>query len=66
MAPFPTSLARGVTLFQNVRVLDGKSSTLSAPSDVLVKGNTIERISASPIPVDTNLDFQVIAANGGF
>ena len=44
--------------------LDGKSSTLSAPSDVPVKGNTVERISASPIPVDTNLDFQVLAANG--
>jgi hypothetical protein len=64
LAPFPTSSARGVTLFQNVRVFDGKSCTLSAPSDVLVKGNTIERISASPIPADTNPDFQIIAANG--
>ena len=37
------------TLFQNVRIFDGKSSTLSPPSNVLVKGNTIERISTSPM-----------------
>ena len=54
LAPFPTTLARGATLFHNVRIFDGKSSTLSPPSNVLVKGNTIERISTSPIPVDTN------------
>src|SRR5438876_154526 len=64
LAPFPTTLARGATLFQNVLIFDGKSSTLSAPSDVLVKGNTIERISASPIPVDTDPNLRVIAANG--
>ena len=33
------------TLFQNVRIFDGKSASLSAPSNVLVKGNIIERIS---------------------
>ncbi|MBO9622811.1 MAG: amidohydrolase family protein [Sphingomonas sp.] len=37
------------TLFQNVRVFDGKHATLSAPSSVLVRGNRIERISAGPI-----------------
>jgi predicted amidohydrolase YtcJ len=31
---------------------------------VLVKGNTIERISASPITVDAKSDVRVIAANG--
>ena len=40
------------TLFQNVRIFDGKSATLSAPSHVLVRGNTIETISTQPIPVD--------------
>jgi len=35
---------RAATLFQNVRIFDGKSAALSAPSDVLVRGNTIERI----------------------
>ncbi len=41
-----------VTLFQNVRVFDGKSSTLSAPRNVLVRGNKIERIATGPIPTD--------------
>jgi imidazolonepropionase-like amidohydrolase len=40
------------TLFQNVRIFDGKSSTLSTSSNVLVRGNKIERISTSPIAVD--------------
>jgi imidazolonepropionase-like amidohydrolase len=64
LAPFPATLARGTTLFQNVRIFDGKSDALSAPSDVLVKGNTIERISASSITVDTKTGVRVIAANG--
>ena len=54
----------GATLFQNVRIFDGKSAALSAPSNVLVKGSTIERISASPIAVDANADVRVIAGNG--
>ena len=36
-------------LFENVRIFDGKSAALSAPSHVLVKGNAIARVSASPI-----------------
>lgn len=39
-------------LFQNVRIFDGKSAALSGPSNVLVKGKTIERISTSPIKVE--------------
>src|SRR6516165_122478 len=42
------------TLFQNVRIFDGKSSTLSAASSVLVRGNRIERISTSPIAADAD------------
>src|SRR5258708_12313873 len=62
---FPTSLAGGaVTLFQNVRIFDGASAALSAPSNVLVRGNTIERISVNPITVETNANVHVIAANG--
>ena len=46
-APSATTLASGnVTLFQNVRIFDGKTATLSAPSNVLVRDNKIERISA--------------------
>ena len=63
LAPFPTTLACGATVFQNVRIFDGKSSALSAPSDVLIRGNTIERISANPISVETNA-VRVIAADG--
>jgi len=40
------------TLFRSVRIFDGKSSTLSTSSNVLVRGNKIERISTSPITVD--------------
>jgi imidazolonepropionase-like amidohydrolase len=64
LAPFPATLAHGATLFQNVRIFDGKNNALSAPSDVLVNGNTIERISASPLPVDKTPNIRVIAANG--
>ena len=65
LAPFPTTLASGgVTLFQNVRIFDGKSAALSAPSNVLVRGNTVERISTNPITVDTNTEVHVISADG--
>ena len=64
LAPFPTTLAHGDTLFQNVRIFDGKSAALSPPSNVLVKGNIIERISVDPITVETNANVHVIAANG--
>src|SRR5262245_2879573 len=40
------------TVFRNVRIFDCKSSQLSAPSNVLVRGNTIERISSTAIPTD--------------
>ena len=63
-APSTTVTGGAATLFQNVRIFDGKSAALSAPSNVLVRGNTIERISVSPITVDTNANVRVIAANG--
>jgi imidazolonepropionase-like amidohydrolase len=47
-----TAAPPDVTVFQNVRVFDGKTGTLSPPRHVLVRGNTIERISADPIAVD--------------
>ena len=40
----------GATLFQNVRIYDGTGKSLSAPSNVLVRGNLIERISRAPQP----------------
>jgi imidazolonepropionase-like amidohydrolase len=53
-----------VTLFQNVRIFDGKSTALSAPSNVLVRNHVIERISVNPITVDSNANVTVIAGNG--
>jgi len=55
---------RPVTLFNNVRVFDGKSAALSAPSNVLVRGNLIERISTAPIPVDRRADTRIIDGGG--
>ena len=45
----------GGTLFQNVRIFDGKSAALSAPSNVLVRGSTIERISPPRLPLTLTL-----------
>jgi imidazolonepropionase-like amidohydrolase len=53
-----------VTLFENVRIFDGKSATLSAPSNVLVRGNKIETISTQPIAVDRRADTRIIAGGG--
>jgi imidazolonepropionase-like amidohydrolase len=64
LQPPATPVSGQLTLFQNVRVFDGKTAALSAPSNVLVKGNAIERISTSPITSDTKTDVLVIAAGG--
>ena len=64
LAPFATPTSPQPTLFQNVRIFDGRSAALSAPSNVLVRGNTIARISARPITVEANANVRVIAANG--
>jgi imidazolonepropionase-like amidohydrolase len=52
------------TLFENVRIFDGKSAALSPPSNVLVRGNTIARISADPITVEAGADVRIIKADG--
>jgi imidazolonepropionase-like amidohydrolase len=52
----------GTTLFQNVRIFDGKNSSLSAPSSVLIKGNVIERISTAPIAAEPGV---TVIAGGG-
>src|SRR4030095_6610140 len=50
-------------LFEDVRVFDGKSATLSGLTNVLVRGNKIEKISTAPIPVDRTGNTRII--NGG-
>jgi len=53
-----------VTLFQNVRIFDGKAGLLSGPSYVLVRGNKIERISSAPIATDHRADTVLIDGSG--
>src|SRR5687767_2680973 len=52
------------TLFENVRIFDGKSAALSTPSSVLVRGNKIEAISTQSIPADRRADTRTIAGGG--
>lgn len=52
------------TLFQNVRIFDGKGPTLSPPTNVLVRGNKIERIATQPIAVDRRADTRIIDGGG--
>ena len=52
------------TLFQNVRVFDGKSGTVSAPSNVLIKGNIIARVSTSDIAIDPKAGATIVAGGG--
>jgi imidazolonepropionase-like amidohydrolase len=51
-------------VFQNVRIFNGKSDELSAPSNVLVRGNKIEKLSAQPIAIDRRADTVIIAGGG--
>jgi imidazolonepropionase-like amidohydrolase len=52
------------TLFQNVRVFDGKSGTVSAPSNVLIKGNIIASVSTADLAVDPKASPTIIAGGG--
>lgn len=56
--------SNAVTLFENVRIFDGKRAALSAPSNVLVRGNKIETISTQPIAVDRRADTRIIGGGG--
>lgn len=51
-------------LFENVHIFNGKASTLSAPSNVLVRGNKIEKISTEALDVDRRADIHVIEGGG--
>src|SRR5882757_745686 len=52
------------TLFQNVRVFDGKSGTVSAASNVLIKGNIIASVSTADIAVDPKANPTIISGGG--
>jgi imidazolonepropionase-like amidohydrolase len=53
-----------LTLFENVRVFDGKSERLEEGMNVLIRGNTIEKISKDPLSTDGTPSVQVIAGGG--
>jgi imidazolonepropionase-like amidohydrolase len=52
------------TAFSNVKVFDGRSNRLTEPMNVRVRGNTIDKISAEPIPTDRRADTQLIDGGG--
>jgi imidazolonepropionase-like amidohydrolase len=62
-AQAPAARPGSVTLFNNVRVLN-RTGELTAPRNVLVRGNVIERISTSPIPTDRMATTKIIEGGG--
>jgi imidazolonepropionase-like amidohydrolase len=56
--------SRAVALINNVRIFDGRSPALSVPSNVLIRGNIIERISAQPIAADRSAGARIIDGGG--
>ncbi len=61
---FAQNTPDSVTLFNHVRIFDGKSAALSAPANVLVRGDKIEKISAQPIATDRRGDTKIIDGMG--
>jgi len=59
--PKPGNIA---TLFQEVRIFDGRSHALSTAMHVLVRGGIVEKISQDPIPTDSSVNPRIIAGGG--
>ena len=59
-----TPPSQSTVLFQDVRIFDGKSDSLSAPSNVLVRGNKIDKISTDPISIDDIAGVTIINCGG--
>lgn len=57
-------LQPGSVLFENVRIFDGTSDQLSAPSNVLVVDNKIEQISTGSIAAPSDREVLRIAGEG--
>jgi imidazolonepropionase-like amidohydrolase len=51
-------------LIQDVRIFDGKNGSLSGPSNVLVRGNKIDKISTGPISIDDVANVTTIDGRG--
>jgi imidazolonepropionase-like amidohydrolase len=63
-AAMAQSSPSSMVLFENVRVFDGKSGSLTAPTNVLVAGNKIAKISTSPIPTNRSAGTTIIEGGG--
>lgn len=61
---FAQSVPQSATLYENVRVFNSTSDKLSAPSNVLVVGNTIKVISTKPVDVPAGISVTRIAGDG--
>jgi imidazolonepropionase-like amidohydrolase len=53
-----------LTLFENVRIFDGKSEVLSARMNVLIQGHKIEKISKDPIAIAGSPAAKIIDGGG--
>ena len=60
----PGPAEKTATLFQNVRILDGKGGALSVVHNVLVRGSTIASISRDPIPAEPTANARTIQGDG--
>jgi len=60
----PQSVEPSTVLFENVRIFNGKSDTLSDGMNVLVRGNTIDKISKDPISTGLGANTKTIAGGG--
>jgi hypothetical protein len=65
LAPFPATMAHGATLFQNVRIFDGKSDALSAPYDVLVRTTSSSAYLRARSPSTRRLTSASLLQTGG-
>lgn len=53
-----------LTLFENVRIFDGRSDKLTGAMNVLIRGNTIDVISENPIPLEDASSATILAGGG--
>jgi imidazolonepropionase-like amidohydrolase len=59
------SVESSATVFRGVRIFDGRSSALTSPSDVVVRGATIESVGLSAAePVPARPDSRVVDGGG--
>ena len=63
--PAQVAPTAGVTVFQNVRIFDGRNGNLTGPRHVLIRDNVIERISPDPIRVGQDVSGAVVIDGGG-